>query len=349
MLDEREAAAAGFTFPETNGPAQQEQGFANAMQALLFAAPPAINPHGIFTNRPSFSASSLSANSHQVQCSIPHCKRKPAVECGLYKGCCEGRGTRCSSSRHRRGPPQTKKTTSFAPEQQPAASPVFPPTSTTVASSTTNANANSLVTQPLPPHLFRDEMSESLFTEWKAREQVVEERRTVAELRKQNELSIAKQVVIQLWFEVCILAYHTFVHRYILSFNEQNGSKPKVIHQQNISTYPTLNIAQIPSLMIKMGINSGAVLEIWNPRTKSWCVEDADHCMNIMGMPELLVRFLDVKDCPHFEHFIGEDIVSINNKKRHLDINSDTGYMDLPSHRHASTLRDFSRTSSSTV
>jgi hypothetical protein len=46
-------------------------------------------------------------------------------------------------------------------------------------------------------------MPEQSFKEWKAREQAVEERRAAAELRKQNEQAMAKQVVIRLWNTVC--------------------------------------------------------------------------------------------------------------------------------------------------
>ena len=66
--------------------------------------------------------------------------------------------------------------------------------------------------------------------------------------------------------------------------------------------------------MAKMGINSGGVLEIWNSRTKSWEVEDVDHCMNIKALPELLVRFLGVDDCPGFERIIG-NVVTVNKGK----------------------------------
>jgi hypothetical protein len=48
-------------------------------------------------------------------------------------------------------------------------------------------------------------MPEQSFKEWKAREQAVEERRAAAELRKQNEQAMAKQVVIHLWNTVCLL------------------------------------------------------------------------------------------------------------------------------------------------
>jgi hypothetical protein len=48
-------------------------------------------------------------------------------------------------------------------------------------------------------------MPEQSFKEWKAREQAVEERWAAAELRRQNELAMAKQVVIRLWNLVCVL------------------------------------------------------------------------------------------------------------------------------------------------
>ena len=112
-------------------------------------------------------------------------------------------------------------------------------------------------------------MPDEWATEWKAREKEAEERRTAAELRKRNELAIARQVIVQLWREVrvplCILLCIA-----CLLFKSQNGSHPITIRQQNILTYPTFNIAQCPSLMTKMGINAGAVVEIWNPRIKTW-------------------------------------------------------------------------------
>ena len=62
--------------------------------------------------------------------------------------------------------------------------------------------------------------------------------------------------------------------------------------------------------MAKMGINAGTAVEIWNLCTKVWAVEDVDHSMPIKGIPQLLVHFLGVVDCPGFTHLIGED----NNK-----------------------------------
>ena len=62
----------------------------------------------------------------------------------------------------------------------------------------------------LPSRLFRDEMPEQSFREWKAREQAVEGRRVAAQLRRQNELAMAKQVVIRLWQLVRVSLYHLF-------------------------------------------------------------------------------------------------------------------------------------------
>ena len=99
-----------------------------------------------------------------------------------------------------------------------------------------------------------------------------------------------------------------------------------MLREQNIKTYPTLNIAQCPSLMAKMGINAGAAVEIWNPRTKVWAVEDVDHSMPIKGIPQLLVRFLGVVDCPGFTHLIGEDNDEgpVNTLKRCFDCVGDS-------------------------
>jgi hypothetical protein len=87
----------------------------------------------------------------------------------------------------------------------------------------------------------------------------------------------------------------------------QNGQGPVTIRQQNIVTYPTLNIAQCPSLLTKMDTNAGAVVEIWNPHIKQWRAEDIDHSMSIRGQPELLIRFLGVTDCPGHKQLIGEE------------------------------------------
>jgi hypothetical protein len=99
MLDEREAAAAGFFFPEVPVQAQhphQEEAYHNAIQTL-FRTPPAGDFRGIFSNQslvpPISSIPNVQVNSQKPACSVRGCKRKPAVECGLCKGCCEGRGT----------------------------------------------------------------------------------------------------------------------------------------------------------------------------------------------------------------------------------------------------------------
>jgi hypothetical protein len=87
----------------------------------------------------------------------------------------------------------------------------------------------------------------------------------------------------------------------------QNGQGPVTIRQQNILTYPTLNIAQCPTLLTKMDTNTGAVVEIWNPHIKQWRTEDIDHSMSIKGRPELLIRFLGVMECPGHKRLIGEE------------------------------------------
>lgn len=87
----------------------------------------------------------------------------------------------------------------------------------------------------------------------------------------------------------------------------QNGQGPVTIHQQNILTYPTLNIAQCPTLLMKMDTNTGTVVEIWNPHIKQWHTEDIDHSMSIKGWPELLIHFLGVMDCLGHKQLIGKE------------------------------------------
>lgn len=65
--------------------------------------------------------------------------------------------------------------------------------------------------QEMAPHLFRDNMSDEWAREWNEREREVTERREAAEMKKKNELAIARQVVIQLWRLVCT----GFVIRYL--------------------------------------------------------------------------------------------------------------------------------------
>jgi hypothetical protein len=86
--------------------------------------------------------------------------------------------------------------------------------------------------------------------------------------------------------------------------------------------------------MAKMAINSGAVLEIWNLRTKTRDIEDVDHCINIKGVPELLVYFLGIEDHPGFKQTIGEGTVTVNKQKHLFDGGSDGDYTDSPSYRH---------------
>lgn len=123
----------------------------------------------------------------------------------------------------------------------------------------------------------------------------------------------------------------------------QDGSHPTAIRQQSIQTYPTFNIAQFPNLMAKMQTDAASAIEIWNPRTKAWVMEDVDHSMNIKTLPELLIRFLGVTHCPGFENFIGEDAntlapLPINKGKRRLDFNSDDDHSSTPSRRRANPI-----------
>jgi hypothetical protein len=118
------------------------------------------------------------------------------------------------------------------------------------------------------------------------------------------------------------------------------------LRQQNIQTYPTLNIAQCPGLMAKMGTNAGAAVEIWNPRTKAWVVEDVDHCMNIKSVPQLLIHFLGVTDCSGFSSIIREDknMHIINKGKRHLDNDSEPDSLSL---HHAVSMQPLTQGSNS--
>ena len=81
MLDEREAAAAGFFFPEVPLQSQhphQEEAYHNAIQALLFHAPPAGDFRGIFSNQsfipPISSIPNVQVNSQKPACLVRGCK-----------------------------------------------------------------------------------------------------------------------------------------------------------------------------------------------------------------------------------------------------------------------------------
>jgi len=91
--------------------------------------------------------------------------------------------------------------------------------------------------------------------------------------------------------------------------------------------------------MAKIGTNTGAAIELWNPRTKAWIVEDVDHTMNIKGVPELLIRFLGVTNCHGFRRIIGEDDTAQDTHlgKRRLENNSDGGQIDSPSYSRGRT------------
>jgi hypothetical protein len=214
MLDEKEATEGGFFFPAVE-PAprpQQEQLYANALQALIFGGPPNddafMNPSAPFQPLPM--QPQHTALPSKPKCSIPRCKRVAASECGLCKACCEGRGIGCGSSKHRSGPPRKKQATSFTPQRPAAISPPFPtpPDASSVSMSqltlpVSSAPLPTTLSEPsIAPRSFREDMSREWAAEWKAREKGAEERRAAAELRKRNELAIARQVVIQLWREV---------------------------------------------------------------------------------------------------------------------------------------------------
>jgi len=157
------------------------------------------------------SSSGVAVKTPVPQCSVHRCKRKPALECGMCKGCCEGRGLGCSSHKHRNGPPQTKKVSSFTLQRPPAALPSLHVTVPTIPSSsattTSASNIDPPAVAPQMAHLFRDKLPEQSLAEWRDREQAVEDLQVAASLRRQNELSMAKQVVIHLWDQVCIFPY----------------------------------------------------------------------------------------------------------------------------------------------
>ena len=91
MLDEYEAASAGFQFSTANeraGHVHQEQIHVNALDALVFAAVPDDRCDSLLAGHP-FPSTSQAVGASKLHCSIPGCKRKPAIECTLCKGCCE--------------------------------------------------------------------------------------------------------------------------------------------------------------------------------------------------------------------------------------------------------------------
>jgi hypothetical protein len=56
---------------------------------------------------------------------------------------------------------------------------------------------------PVTARSFREDMSDEWASEWNERQRKARESREAAEMRKKNELAIARQVVIQLWRQVC--------------------------------------------------------------------------------------------------------------------------------------------------
>ena len=223
MLDEYEAAAAGFCFSAANeraGHVLQEQIHTNAIEALLFATPPENRYNGPLAGHTfpltsqAFPSTSRAAGASKPCCSIPGCKRKPAIECTLCKGCCERRGSGCSSTKHRSGPPRTKKVSSFVPDRPSAASPAFPATTNTSPAPSSALSPAGVPAEPLPtspntpmigPRSFREDMPKEWGKEWNVRAKEVDERRAAAELRRRNEVAMARQVIIQLWRQVYLL------------------------------------------------------------------------------------------------------------------------------------------------
>jgi hypothetical protein len=162
MLDEYETATAGFCFPAPAAQPLQEQADGNTM--FLFGVPPMnanarLQPFMGQTH----SLTSQVATSSKPQCSVLGCRRKPAIECGLCKGCCEHRGTGCSSTKHRSGPPRRKKAMSFIPERPAAASVAFSIETSGLAGppSTEVHPPTAPITPMLEPHSFREAMPEN--------------------------------------------------------------------------------------------------------------------------------------------------------------------------------------------
>jgi hypothetical protein len=75
--------------------------------------------------------------------------------------------------------------------------------------------AAALATSPTPnlevtPRRFRTNMSDEWVKEWNEKEREATERREAAEMKKKNELAIARQVVIRLWRQV-------FMHKHSIA------------------------------------------------------------------------------------------------------------------------------------
>ena len=91
MLDERDAAAVGFTFHEAPAPARQEHPYGDRVVVMLAGVPLTnFNHLGPLGSHSLQSTSPIIASLFKLQCAVHGCNRKAAAECGLCKGCCEG-------------------------------------------------------------------------------------------------------------------------------------------------------------------------------------------------------------------------------------------------------------------
>jgi hypothetical protein len=202
MLTERQAAEVGFTFPNPAPSTPQMQ-----------HVPMQSEGHG--THLPCHLSAPSAAT--KPRCALHRCNRVAAAECGLCKSCCEGRGQGCSSSKHRSGPPRHRVINTFTPSRPPAALPSLPTASTSTASSfnfqsSTPSESAFAAELPATGRSFREEMPDGWAKEWNERQRKAREKREMEELRRQNELAIARQVVIQLWRSVCALYPFPYGH-----------------------------------------------------------------------------------------------------------------------------------------
>ena len=203
MLTEVQAAAVGFTFPDREPSVLGIQRVPMSFEDYNTSLP----LHLLAPSAPT-----------KPRCALRGCNRVAASECGLCKSCCEGRGQGCLSSKHRSGPPRKKMTNTFTPSRPPPVSPSLPTMVTTSTaspfdfSSSTPSGSAFASELPVTGRSFREDMPDEWAKEWNEKQRKAKEKREMEELRKQNELAIARQVVIQLWRTVCalhsILYYH---------------------------------------------------------------------------------------------------------------------------------------------
>jgi len=354
MLSEEQAAAVGFFFPANLTHQHQLLPINPSEHPLPFHPFSADRQQkeSVSAQLHTSSSSPTAARITKRQCAVHGCTRMSAEACGLCKGCCGIRGQGCTTRSHRTGPPTKVQANSFVPARPSAASlsPLSIPTPATQTESTSFTTISSSVTKAVP-HLFREDMNPVWEKEWNDREQAVRERREAAELKRKNEQAMARQVVIQVWRQVCLFSH---ISLFIMKNKIlQDGFAPIMIRHQNILTYPTLNIAQSEALMTKIGTNSGAAFEIWNPRTRSWSLEDINHSMNLKGQPQLLIRFMGVRHCPGFEHLIGEiserpPALTVDTRKHYLGTDDDERNIREARRAAASTWLDSSSQSSIT-